>query len=343
MVQCYADRIKHILLLGSTGKRRTFFEKAADEANVKCKTIDYNNFKYIYDMYDINQACLKIDPPVTESFKIDDIKNISNRYFDILNILANMDFGAFLNHPFAIAELLDKKRCKKKLINNSIPSTIMYDEDFHFIDDLLSFMSERRISQVFLKPVTGSGAAGVAALRFSPLRNSLIVFSCADTDGKNLVNTKKLNRYEGEKAKLIIKSLLSVDCIVEKWHSKASYKNYTYDLRVVVQNGKVDYILPRLSSGPITNLHLNNHAERFENIGLDRNLIEDIKNTCIKAVSCFDGLSYAGVDILCERGKKPLIIEMNAQGDLIYQDIFSENIIYKNQINMIKKGIKKYE
>ena len=52
----------------------------------------------------------------------------------------------------------------------------------------------------------------------------------------------------------------------------------------------------------------------------------------------FPGLSMAGIDILLEKGgKQPRIIEINGQGDLIYQDIFHENTIYKRQIKELRR------
>ena len=46
--------------------------------------------------------------------------------------------------------------------------------------------------------------------------------------------------------------------------------------------------------------------------------------------------------MLIEKGR-PYIIEMNGQGDLIYQDIFSENIIYRSQVEIMKKIFKEKE
>lgn len=34
-----------------------------------------------------------------------------------------------------------------------------------------------------------------------------------------------------------------------------------------------------------------------------------------------------------------MIIEMNGQGDLLYQDIYHENTIYKEQIMALKGGV----
>ena len=59
-------------------------------------------------------------------------------------------------------------------------------------------------------------------------------------------------------------------------------------------------------------------------------------------MDCFPGLRSAGIDILLEKGSlRPRIIEMNAQGDLIYQDIYHENVIYSQQVRMIKKWLNK--
>ena len=46
----------------------------------------------------------------------------------------------------------------------------------------------------------------------------------------------------------------------------------------------------------------------------------------------------AGIDILLEKkNMRPLIIEMNGQGDLIYQDIYGENNIYREQVGKLCK------
>ena len=49
-------------------------------------------------------------------------------------------------------------------------------------------------------------------------------------------------------------------------------------------------------------------------------------------------LRYAGVDVLIERGTDiPYIIEVNGQGDHVYQEMFEYNSIYTQQIKNIKK------
>ena len=48
----------------------------------------------------------------------------------------------------------------------------------------------------------------------------------------------------------------------------------------------------------------------------------------------------AGIDIAFTKNMKTAyIIEINGQGDLIYQDIYNENIIYTNQVKEMKRWL----
>lgn len=72
-------------------------------------------------------------------------------------------------------------------------------------------------------------------------------------------------------------------------------------------------------------------------LGLPASVLDSVEEICRKAMGCFTGLRSAGIDILLERGSlKPRIIEMNAQGDLIYQDIYHRNVIYSHQVQIMK-------
>ena len=114
----------------------------------------------------------------------------------------------------------------------------------------------------------------------------------------------------------------------------------SYDLRAVMQDGKLDYLLARLSDGPVTNLHLNNHPLAPEELKLSVSVREKVKALCRKAMACYPGLQSAGIDILLEKdSRRPRIIEMNAQGDLIYQDIYNKNIIYCHQTEMMGRWL----
>ncbi len=205
---------------------------------------------------------------------------------------------------------------------------------------LLETMERERVFQVFLKPNKGSGAAGVMALRYEPGRGQMVLYTCAakDPETGRLVNTKRLRRFgDRQEIGFMAGQILAGDCIVERWYPKAETGGYSYDLRAVVLAGEPAFILARLSKGPITNLQLNNHPGNIEELGLCGEVWDRVKTVCRQAAGCFSGLGSVGIDILLEKGSlRPRVIEMNGQGDLIYQDIYGENQIYERQGEMMR-------
>ena len=195
-------------------------------------------------------------------------------------------------------------------------------------------MKEKRCYSVFVKPRYFSGAAGVTAFRVHPVNEKMRVYTSCRMDDNRLVNTKKMVVLEDRQEIIFfMEQLLKICCIVERWYPKAEFKGKSYDLRVVYQFGHIAYIVVRQSGGPITNLHLNNHAMDIKRLGLSQEKLQEIEEVCKEAMEVFPGLNMAGIDILLEKGTlRPLIIEMNGQGDLIYQDIYGENLIYSEQI-----------
>lgn len=348
--ECNADRIKTVLLLGVKGEKRTiYFEKAVHETDMDYQFCDWEDFLLLEQRDDLKKCIVKIDAPKWDSFILNELDDLTHQYKEALLLLARMPFGAYFNHPIDILELLDKRKCKQKLIQNNIPVTQPIFNHFSNSDELLCFMKENRLRQVFIKPVMGSGAAGVSALRFASIKNKIVLYTCAKIVEKNLINTKKIHRLEQENALVFLDKLLKLDCIVEKWHEKSSCQSqnnnyidnmYCFDLRVIVQNGKIDYILPRLSKGPITNLHLNNLSIPFEELNLKTSVVDEICDVCIKAAACYPRLNSIGMDVLLEKdSEKPYIIEMNSQGDLMHKDVYGDNTIYKRQVEIIKNII----
>lgn len=199
-------------------------------------------------------------------------------------------------------------------------------------------MEERRCYSVFIKPRYFSGAAGAAAFRMHPgIGRRKLYTSCRLEQGQ-LINTKRLACLEGnEEISRFLEQLLSLECVVERWHPKADFHGKSYDLRAVFQFGHIAALIARQSKGPITNLHLNNQALDVRELGLDETIMEQITSVCQKAYDAFSGgVSMAGIDLLLEKGTlRPRVIEMNGQGDLIYRDIYGENRIYKEQVSIL--------
>ena len=171
----------------------------------------------------------------------------------------------------------------------------------------------------------------------------MILYTCGMEDPltHGLVNTKRLRKFtDRDQVVSLLERLLGLEVVIERWYAKAKHQGFSYDLRAVVQDGRLDFVLARLSSGPITNLHLNNHPLKGSELGLSPSVWNRVTTLCQEASTCYPGLRSVGIDILLERGSlRPRIIEMNGQGDLIYQDIYEKNVIYRHQAEMMREWL----
>lgn len=320
------------ILIGPKGtKRESFFLKAAEELLEEVVSLDYDE---LFKLSQYKNPVVKIDPPISGSDQISRITPLGEEYIEFLQKLKDMPGIRFLNTPSSIINTFHKGNCKRVLEQAGIPVTPMLGSSFSCHKDLKVHMLDRRERQVFIKPTFGSGAAGVAAYRLHPGTKKEMLYTSVSISGGQLVNTKKLCCIQNpQQIESIVNFLLSDPAVVERWIPKDNIMGQGYDLRVVYQFGRIDYIVARLSKGPITNLHLNNHAEEVSIIGLDKAGFEEIEELCRSAVDLFPGLLSAGIDILLTRNRRtPKIIEINGQGDLLYKDIYDKNQIYKNQI-----------
>lgn len=356
-------RTRQAVLLGNPDTKRTIYlEQAAKRTGLPVLFLDWAGWK---EKLPKGNLFLKVDPPLWKSCSLEELNGLVHIYkqelMELVRLSGETDTGSieFFNHPVDILEALDKRKCKKRLLQAGIPVTEELDttglQTEGRAEQLLEIMKQQRFFQVFIKPVYGSGAAGVSAFRYQPKTGRMALYTCAARSGRycrnaedgrdagrKLINTKRLCRYsETDEVCGILDQLLKMDCIIERWHAKALYQGMSYDLRVVMQEGSMDYLLARLSNGPVTNLHLNNHPLEIEKLGLSEQVMEQIGGVCRRSMECYPGLRSAGIDILLEKGSlNPRVIEMNAQGDLIYQDIYRENVIYGHQTEIMKNWLK---
>lgn len=345
------------VLLGVPDTRRTnYFKRAAAQAGLPLFFLDWNDWQRQLKQFSNEQILMKIDPPHWDSPYLNELDNLAQEYKQQLSSLksaADTYNIRFLNHPSAIAALLDKSSCKNTLSHAGLPVTELLAKTLphgktaqtgcctiRHTEQLLDTMQIHRVNQAFIKPANGSGAAGVSALRVHPRSGRMALYTCAAIHPKHgLSNTGRLRCFTDKTHILsLLNELLQTECIIERWYAKASHQGYSYDLRVVVQDQRADYLLARLSKGPITNLQLNNRPLNFNSLGIPAVVRERIMQLCQKAMGLFPGLLYAGIDILLEKESlTPRIIEMNGQGDLIYQDIFDKNTIYCRQAGILKR------
>lgn len=348
--------MRQAFLLGAAAHKRTrYFQRAAKETGLCPVFSDWDIF-LAYPEFPEQDLFVKLDPFPAAGVFLQDLEQGVREYQTALKRLEESErvrrkrgfHTHWLNTPEEILTALNKRECQNRLIQAGISTTgegLNRQEERRFSrgGELLSWMAEQRESQIFIKPVWGSGAAGVCALRFHPEKGTGALYTCAafaddDKQEHPLINTKKLRvlRNRGE-IEVFLDQILSIDCLVERWYPKASFQEYSYDLRAVWQFGQLDFLLARLSKGPLTNLHLNNHPLPAEELGLPLSVREEIEELCRRISFAFPGLSSFGADILLERGSlRPRIIEINGQGDLLYQDIYQANRIYRHQAEVMK-------
>ena len=178
------------------------------------------------------------------------------------------------------------------------------------------------------------------AIRYQPNRNKWVVYTTLQQVDGVIHNTKRIHRLSTEKEMIpLAEAVMQTEAILEEWIPKEQLQGENYDLRVVCRESEIDYIVVRCSKGSITNLHLNNKAHWWNELSLPEVVRQQIYFQCQEAVQSLD-LQYAGVDVLIERGTDiPYIIEVNGQGDHVYQDMFAHNSIYIQQIKNIKRDI----
>ena len=322
-----------LVLLGEPGSRRTaFWKKAAKAEQQDITCIPWSDYRS--GMFD--HCMVKIDPPDLHTDDLHKMNETLRGYCSTLHSLQKENCR-FFNEPEGILQLLDKAFCKKKLQRAGIPVTPLCFDGVTSLDDLLEQMDKTHIFSVFLKPIYSSGAAGVTAFRFSPRTGRMVVYTSSLLQDGVLWNTKKLRRMEQrDEIRALLNEIFSLGVVIERWIPKQQFQNKSYDLRLVFQFDHLTFGVARQSHGPITNLHLNNQALSLEKLSLSDTRIHELEVLCRLAMQQFAGIQMAGIDVLFEQHSgKPYIIEMNGQGDLLYQDIFLENKIYREQIRLL--------
>lgn len=341
------------VILGSLDTKRTIYlKKAAEQEGLPITFVEWKRWTEHHFMPDAEALLIKIDPPLWFSCSLEELNRLIDGYVQELKKLQQLAQTrkiTFFNEPSVIIELLDKRACKSRLqqagvrMTEALQMPVCPNSEKYTVELLFEEMCRQQVHQVFIKPIKGSGAAGVSALRWQSRTGQMVLYTCALLQADStLVNTKRLRRFTSKEEIIpLLRHILELDCIVERWYAKSEYQGCSYDLRAVMQEGQLDFLLARLSKGPITNLHLNNHPVEIAMLGLPQNTLEEIEQICRESMALYPSLRSAGIDILLEKGSmRPRIIEMNGQGDLIYQDIYQENKIYRHQAQIMKKWLK---
>lgn len=327
-----------IIVVGNAvSKRIEYFVEAGRSLQTEIRFITYEEL--IDCLPSLRQAVVKLEPWVSHETDFLQYARLNEKYMETLRKLGEMklaDDVHFLNTPQVLLQALDKRESKRLLAVDGLRVTPVVASPRSF-GELVQHLSECGRG-CFLKPRYGSGAGGIMAMRYQPARKKWAVFTTLQRVDGIIHNTKRIHRLcEEEEIRLLAEAVMGTDAILEAWIPKEQLYGENYDLRVVCSDSEIDYVVVRCSKGSITNLHLNNKARRWSELSLPEAVEREIFGQCKAAVRTL-GLTYAGVDVLLEKGTGiPYIIEVNGQGDHIYQDMYAENSIYVRQIKTIKK------
>ena len=321
-----------IVVSNTESLRTQYFIKAGQDLGIDTAFVSYDDLLLNPSKY--QDKLIKLEPPEHEEFEIARYNVLNAEYKELLSFIAENEETRklnFLNRPEAILRTLDK--LNTKILLSRLSQTPMLNFESDNLNDLIKLMDETSHHAVFIKPRFGSGAGGIIALRKKPGDNKLVAYTSIIEKSGKMFNTNRLNRLSNKnEIEILVNFILQSGVLFEEWISKEKFQEQPFDLRVVCQFGKVKYIVVRCGKVAITNLHLNNNAISFDKLQLSKNCTKKIVKMCIETNKILE-LTYSGIDILIAKGTEtPYIIEVNGQGDHIYQDIFEENSIYKEQL-----------
>lgn len=326
-----------IVVSNALSKRIEYFVEAGKHLQTEVRFMTYEELFNCLPL--LRQAVIKLEPCVSDETDFLKYALLNQAYKETLQRLGEIrlpDNVHFLNTPHALLRALDKKETKQTLMNKGV-KVIPVLPSPHSFDELRQLLANCGRG-CFLKPRYGSGAGGIMAIRYQPNRNKWVVYTTLQQVDGVIHNTKRINRLSVEKEIIpLAEAVIQTKVILEKWIPKEQLQGENYDLRVVCRESEINYIVVRCSKGSITNLHLNNKAHLWSELSLPEEVRQQIYSQCRETVQSLD-LYYAGVDVLIERGTAtPYVIEVNGQGDHVYQDMFAHNSIYIQQIKNVKK------
>jgi hypothetical protein len=177
----------------------------------------------------------------------------------------------FMNDPNEIMVMFDKRRSHAIMKHYGIPMPkAVYDIANY--DDLRTTMKQNNLEKVFVKLAHGSSASGVVAYaciadghKLTSLPFTEVAITSAELVRNNntgavmLYNSLKIRKYTRNRdIRDVIDQLCAEKAIIEEWLPKAKHQGVSFDLRIMVINGKMQHFVLRTSTSPMTNLHLGN-------------------------------------------------------------------------------------
>jgi hypothetical protein len=180
---------------------------------------------------------------------------------------------------------------------------------------LLALLRQKHFPTAYVKLNTGSSASGIAVVHAAD-EPPWAVSSVVRLDG-GFFSTRRLRRYAGADLEAVLAFLLGEGACVQRGIRMAQIDGQNFDVRVVVIHGRPAFTVFRLSSGPMTNLHLGGRRGPHERCraGIPTRAWLDALDHCAEAAAQYR-MAAVGVDLLFESGYlRHYLLEVNAFGD----------------------------
>ena len=279
-----------------------------------------------------------IDPPAWTADPTRDHGRIHDQslWFDgFENVLEQLGActGTFMIPPREISTMFDKIASRERYAN--VAHTPRFIGMISGYDQLLEYGQTH--ARMFVKPRFGSSASGVLAFRARPVRT---MTTSVELDGTSLYNSLKIRQYVDEsEERHIVDSLAADGLFAEAWIPKACLAG-AFDFRVVVIGGEPRHAVMRVSSSPLTNLHLGNRrGDVAEFAARNPAAFERVHDAARSCASAFDAM-YCGVDVALDATMKTAyVLEINAFGDLLPNVLFEQMDTYQASLKHALDGL----
>ncbi|QDT40549.1 hypothetical protein Pan241w_06060 [Gimesia alba] len=262
--------------------------------------------------------------------------------------LAAVDDVFCMNSPADLIEFFDKTECHATCEAAGYPVAESFNPISSF-EELMETMQQQNCQRVFLKLAHGSSASGVVAFSHHSNRTEVVTSAelVREKGGDQLYNSLKLRRYTDlDEIQVLIDLLCRERVHVEKWLPKASLKRgTTFDLRVVVINGRARHFVVRESRSPLTNLHLGNRRGDGNQLiqSMGESNWSDTLNLCEQVAGLYPESFQIGVDLLLTPGfRQRFILELNAFGDLLPEVRFEGRDTYQSEVWSLLRNASQY-
>jgi hypothetical protein len=218
--------------------------------------------------------------------------------------------------PLAVAEMFDKTATCTRLHAAGVPVPPWLENPADVFAGLATDAPDRWPA-AYLKLNTGSSATGMAFVRpAADGRHFAGTTTVAELDGR-FFNTRRLRTVTGPDLDRVANFILAEGAVAQRAVPMAQLDGQNFDLRVVCVYGTPAATIFRLSSNPMTNLHLGGRRGDFARCraAVPTRAWLDALDHSADAAGCFDS-AVAGVDVVFDRGYgRHYVLEVNAFGD----------------------------